>query len=242
MRDAHAVGHVSIDFGGVLAADKTFFIAVTLPNPLQCSPPKAASPTLAGSSPTALMPPATTTSTPSATSPPVTTAFPMASMPLANSPLASTLLTAPPHLDEGSQGMPRLRGEASGAASTCTHSPPPSPTRLQSATHASPARRGLIFSPLVRADHVSAMAELHYLSFTPSTPGGAAATGASTPPSSSPSFEGAEAEVQPSRSSSPSSPSSTPPHGGTGTVAVADFTPTPLRRSGRHSVGVDSTT
>ena len=105
-------------------------------------------------------------------------------------------------------------------------SAPPSPAP------ASPSRRGVIFSPSVKADHESAMAELRALSSTPSTPGGVSA-----------SRELAELEddMQPSRSSS-SSPRPSIPQLGTVTANVAGLTPPSLRRSGRHAIGADGTT
>ena len=64
---------------------------------------------------------------------------------------------------------------------------------------------------------------------------------ASTPSTPSPPLEVAEVEVQPSGASSSSLLLPTLPLEDTGDVATADVTPSPLRRSGCHSVGVDGT-
>ncbi|KAE8782436.1 hypothetical protein D1007_44100 [Hordeum vulgare] len=83
------------------------------------------------------------------------------------------------------------------------------------------------------------MMELRGLSSPSSTPPAVTTPRASLPPMSSPSFEGTRAVVQPSWSSSASLRPSTPPLRGAMNVAAAYFTPSPLRLSGRHSVGVD---
>jgi hypothetical protein len=145
-------------------------------------------------------------------------------------PTMGAMPTSPP-----SQALPSVRircGEA-----------PPSPevgvssegaavdaSSLPSSGQQSPSRRGVIFSPAVRADREAAMVELRALSSAPSSPGGASGTGATT---------AVEGEVQPMRSSTSSSDSSTPPFLGSEIPAEVEATPTPLRRSGRHSVSAD---
>jgi hypothetical protein len=221
---------LSMSSGRSSPPDKTLCIAVTPPNPHRRSSPKAVSSPPARSSSSATMPPASPTVAPLIATPPASST---ASTPRAPTTPASPALVTPYRLDEGSLARTHLQGEATAAAAPCASSPMPSPTI---------PRRGVVFSPAVQADRDSAMAELRALSSSPSSPGEVTVSRASTPPTPSPPLEVAEGEMLPSGPSSPSPHSPTPPLGDVGRVAANDSTPSPLRRSGRHSIGADGTT
>ncbi|XP_044961044.1 mucin-7-like [Hordeum vulgare subsp. vulgare] len=193
-------------------------IAVTSLNPHRGRPTTDASSPLKGSSSSA--PDPSSMATLAITTPPLTTPAPRSST--LSTP---THLVTPPRLDEGAHVRSEPEGMAPAVATASGSSPPPSPSL------AYPTQRGVIFSPSIQAGHESAMAEVRALSSSPPTPGGDSASEAL-----------AEGEVQPLRSSTSSPHPSTRPLGVAGTVTVADVTPSPLRRSGRHSIGVDGTT
>jgi hypothetical protein len=198
----------------------TKIIAVTPPNPHRRAPTMDASPTMQGPSSLGTLPSATSGLAPRNLETPIHHAEP--------APPTPSKHTTPVTLHRGdgcALARPPLDGFAPSEDTADDSLSSPSGTR-------SPSRRGVIFSPAVRADHESAMAELRALSSAPSSPGGALAAEA---------IAEVEGEVQPSRSPSSSPDPSTPPLRVSGAVAAADSDTTPLRRSGRHQVSVDGT-
>ena len=128
-------------------------IAVTPPNPHRGLPATAASSSLMGSSSSV---PATSSNI----------ASPTTLAPRSSTPPSPTHWSAPPHLDDGGHMRPIPEGMATAVVNASAPSPPPSPTPV------SPTRRGVIFSPSIRASQESARAELRALSSTPPSPVG----------------------------------------------------------------------
>ena len=137
--------------GGVVPMQMA--IDVTPSNPHRGLPATAASSSLMGSS----------SSVPASSS---NIASPTTLAPRSSTPPSPTHWSAPPHLDDGGHMRPIPEGMATAVVNASAPSPPPSPTPV------SPTRRGVIFSPSIRASQESARAELRALSSTPPSPGG----------------------------------------------------------------------
>ncbi|XP_044351587.1 uncharacterized protein [Triticum aestivum] len=137
--------------GGVVPMQMA--IAVTPSNPHRGLPATAASSSLMGSSSPV---PATSSNI----------ASPTTLAPRSSTPPSPTHWLARPHLDDGGHMRPIPEGMATTVVNASAPSPPPSPTPV------SLTRRGVIFSPSIRACQESARAELRVLSSTPPSPGG----------------------------------------------------------------------